>query len=239
MKKLSVGLAAPLLAGLLAACAPAAPAPTAPAAAQPTAAKPAAPAEVAPAKYTLAPDASEVRYRGRETVAGAAVMGDVVGRTKSVSGAIAFDKTGAVDSAQSKLVVDLATLKSEQKDPINGRPADDIGRLRDSFVRDRLLHADKFPNGEFVPTKAVGLDAPFPTSGKKDFQLQGNLTANGVTKPVTFDVSATFNGNDVSGTAKTKFNLGDFNIERPTLTLVLSIEEGMGVELDFKFTKAG
>lgn len=222
---------------LVVACAPAAPVAPAPAAGGQAAAQPAG--EMTPVTYTLAATSSEARYLVKETLAGFPLPSDAVGRTRAVSGAIAFDKTGAVDSARSKITIDLATLKSDPPPlPVNNRAADEVATLRDNFVRDRLLQVSQFPPGEFVPTRITGLKAPFPSTGKADFQLTGDLTAHGVTRQVTWDVSAEFKGNEVVGTARAKATLADFNITKPTLTLVLSIDDELRLELDFKATKA-
>jgi polyisoprenoid-binding protein YceI len=60
------------------------------------------------------------------------------------------------------------------------------------------------------------------------------MTVHGVTKPMTFDVTAKFGPQDVSGTATTSFMLADFNIPKPSVPLVLSIEDKLMLEIDFK-----
>jgi polyisoprenoid-binding protein YceI len=64
------------------------------------------------------------------------------------------------------------------------------------------------------------------------------MTVRGVTKPVTWDVNAKFGPQDVTGLATTSFTLADFNIAKPIVGAVLSIDDKMTFELDFKATRA-
>ena len=77
-----------------------------------------------------------------------------------------------------------------------------------------------------------------PTSGQATFQLLGDLTVRGVTRPVTWDVTATFTPQEVTGQAKTTFTFADFEIEKPGVALILSIEDQVGLELDFRAAPA-
>ena len=225
-----------LLAAVVVACAPAAPAAAPTAAAQ---AKPAASAEMTPAKYVLAASGNEARFRGKEVLLGQTLGSEAVGKTAAVTGSIAFDKTGAVDPAQSKLSIDATSFVSVPSFGVGARNAEELARVRDAFVRTQMLHADKNPTVTFAPTRVTGLSAPFPTAGKAEFQMTGDLTANGVKKPVTFDVSAAFSGNDVTGVAKGVFKFPDFDIQKPTLASVLTIDDTVSLEFDFKATKQG
>ena len=65
------------------------------------------------------------------------------------------------------------------------------------------------------------------------FQLIGDLTVHGVTRPVTWQVTAQFGDASVSGAASTTVNISDFGMSPPKAGPVLSIEDGLTLELAF------
>jgi polyisoprenoid-binding protein YceI len=213
---------------------PAPAAATAPAATKPAAATVAPATGTAPAaaavpagsaRLTLVPNSSEARYKAREQLAGRSAMSDAVGSTRAVTGAVVVGPNGAIVAGPSKITVDLSTLTSDQD-------------RRDNFIKRNTLRTADYPNAEFVAKEARGLPSPLPTSGQATFQLLGDLTVRGVTRPVTWDVTATFTPQEVTGQAKTTFTFADFEIEKPVVALILSIEDQVGLELDFRAARA-
>jgi len=89
----------------------------------------------------------------------------------------------------------------------------------------------------FVPRLVEGLTMPLPTSGVVAFQLSGDLTVHGVTRPVTWQVNAQLDNHDVSGSATTTVQLSDFSMSPPKAGPVVSVEDGMGLQLDFRATR--
>src|SRR5687768_7160740 len=163
-------------------------------------------------QLVVAPDGNEVRYRIREQLVGLDMPNDAVGATKEVSGGIAFDASGKLVPASSKFVVNIGTLESDKD-------------RRDNYVRGRILQATEYPTVELVPTSITGLTLPLPSSGSRKFQVAGNLTVKGVTKPTTWDVDATFTGGRVNGTAATTFTFADFGLQQPRVPVVLSVAD--------------
>lgn len=199
-------------------------APAAPTAAAKAAAPNAAAAAGAARVYKLVADGAEARFLVREQLANRNLPSDAVGRTKNVSGAIAIDPaTGKVDASQSKFTVNIASL------------ATDVS-LRDGFIKRSVLTTDQFPNATFVVKEIKGLATPLPTSGDVQFQVVGDLTVRDVTKPITWDVTGKVDGNTVTGLATTAFKFGDFNLTQPRVPSVLSIEDNIRLEIDFKLT---
>ncbi len=174
--------------------------------------------------FRVVPDQSEARYRVREQLAALQFPSDAVGRTKAISGTIAFAGDGSVISSASKFSVDLRTLRSDQE-------------RRDNFIRMNTLEVSRYPTAEFVAREVRGLRWPLPTSGEATFQLTGDLTIHGTTRPVTWDVTARFDGNQVTGTATTSFKFEDFNMQVPRVAVVLSVENNIRLELDFTFVR--
>jgi len=168
----------------------------------------------------IVPERSEARYRVREQLLGRSLPNDAVGRTQAIEGQIVFRPDGAVDGAQSRVTVDLTTLRSDEA-------------RRDNYIKQNTLEVARFPKAEFQPTAARGLPWPLPPSGEFSFQLEGDLTIHGTTKPVVWDVRATVDGSRITGTATTTVTFADFGLTQPRVPIVLSVEETITLELDF------
>src|SRR5207247_5313456 len=95
--------------------------------------------------------------------------------------------------------------------------------MRDGFIGNSTLNLSQYPTATFVPTSITGLSTPFPTSGQQTFQLIGNMTIHGVTKPATFAVTTQLSGNDVTGTATTDFKFEDYGRTSPHAGAVLRV----------------
>ena len=142
-----------------------------------------------PAKLEIT-EGTKARYKVREQLAGISFPSDAVGTTEAVTGTLVLNPDGSFDTAQSKLTVDLRTLKSDQQ-------------MRDGYIQRSTLETEKYPTIEFVPRRAVGLPVPLPAGmqAQAGFQLVGDLTLHGVTKEATWNVVATF-GNDLVAIAR-------------------------------------
>lgn len=171
-------------------------------------------------QLVVAPEGNEVRYRVREQLVGVDLPNDAVGATSDVSGGIAFDASGKLVPASSRFVVNVGTLKSDRD-------------RRDGYVRGRILETSQFPTVELAPTALLGLTLPTPASGSKTFQVAGNLTVHGVTKPTTWTVDAKFDGGRVTGTAATTFLFSDFGLIQPRVPVVLSVADSIKLEYTF------
>jgi polyisoprenoid-binding protein YceI len=197
----------------------------APSATAGTAAPVSAALPVGAVRYTLVPAQSEARYRVREQLAALNFPNDAVGATKSMEGAIVFDEKGTVVPSASRLMVNVNTLKSDEN-------------LRDNFLRTSALQTGRYPTVTFVPTAIEGLAWPPPAAGDLGFQMTGDLTVRNVTKPVTWQVKARADGGGVTGQAVTSFTFGDFGMQQPRVAVVLSVEDKIQLEFDFRFTRA-
>ncbi|MEX5637571.1 YceI family protein [Parafrankia sp. FMc2] len=139
-----------------------------------------------------------------------------------------FDATLTVgDTVESVAVnasIDLASINTNHAD-------------RDAHLRTTdFFDLEKHPSMTFVSTSV--------TDGDNEYELAGNLTINGVTKPVTLDVE--FYGVDTypidnrvrSGFAATgEIHRGDFGItfNMPLGTGKLALADKVKIELDFQF----
>jgi polyisoprenoid-binding protein YceI len=175
-------------------------------------------------RFVTAPSGNSARYRIREQLVGLDLPNDAVGETKAVTGVIAADKSGMIIPAESKFTVDVSNLVSDKD-------------RRDGFVKRRVLQTDQYPTVTLVPRTIRGLKLPLPTSGSRSFDLTGDLTVRGVTRPTTWKVDAQFAPGGMTGKAATSFTFKDFTIDQPRVPVVLSVADTIKLELDFSMTK--
>lgn len=175
--------------------------------------------------YVVATDGNAARYRVREQLAGFDLPNDAVGETHDISGSIGLDKAGNVIADASRITVKIDSLRSDKD-------------RRDGYIRRRVLEADKFPTVELNVTGIQGVKLPVPKSGSRSFTLAGNLTVRGVTRPTTWDATATFADSVVTGKATTKFTFADFQLTQPRVPVVLSVADTIALEYDFKLVRA-
>lgn len=187
-----------------------------------TASKPAAGQAV---RLVIVPSASVAHYRVREQLTFFSLPTDAVGTTNAVSGAIVLDAHGRPVAAQSKIVVDLRTLKTDQS-------------RRDQYVQSNVLETASYPLAVFVVKQAPGLPAHLPTTGKITFSLVGALTVHGVTRSETWTVSATLSRQSITGTASTHFAMTDFNITPPQIGPVLSVQNNVKLDITVQMTRS-
>jgi polyisoprenoid-binding protein YceI len=109
---------------------------------------------------------------------------------------------------------------------------------RDNYIKRNTLQVSEFPNALFVVTSAPGLPVPLPTSGTAEFELVGDLTVHGVTRPATWQATATFADREVTGTATTTVLMTDFGMTPPKVGSVVSIEDSVKLALDVRATLA-
>ncbi|MCH7749276.1 MAG: YceI family protein [Acidobacteria bacterium] len=176
-------------------------------------------------------EGSRASFRVREQLVGISFANDVVGMTTAVEATLVIGSDGALDLSQSRITVDLATLSSDQS-------------MRDGFLRRRILDVEQYPQAVFVPRRLGGATVPPEPSGEMPFdivgfQLIGDMTIHGMTQEITFDVIGTFRGDTVQGKALTSFPFSMFNPTRPRLPFLLSVEDEIRLEIDFKLVKAG
>lgn len=165
------------------------------------------------------------RYRVKEQLVGVDFLNDAVGSTTAVTGTIVVMPDGKF-GPQSKLVVDLKSLSSDQE-------------LRDGYIRNRVLDTEKFPTLDFVPTAGLTANVPSqPTAQAIGFKMTGNMTIKGVTKPVTWNIAGTLRGATVAGVATTSIKFSDFNLPKPAVPLLLSAEDTIGLEIEFRAARS-
>ena len=168
-------------------------------------------------------EGSVARYSVTEQLARLSSPIDAVGETGDVEGAIVFDSDGNVDPARSVITVALAGLTSDES-------------RRDRYVSNNVFDTSQYPNAELAITGVEGLDWPFPASGETTFKLVGDLTIRDVSSPITWDVEAQSSGGVVTGQASTVVTFDQFELSKPSLAFIVSVEDEIRLTLDIAAT---
>lgn len=167
------------------------------------------------------------RYRVEEELARTGFF-VAVGETTDVEGRITFDADGAVVADESRITVQAATLQTDSN-------------RRDGYVRSRTLETDTYPEVVFQPTSIDGLpESLADASGPVDIVIDGNLTVKDQTRPVTWNGTAEFAGDGTaSGSVAVEFTFEEFGMDKPSVAIVLSVDDTIRLELDFAGTVTG
>ncbi len=160
--------------------------------------------------YTITGDKSEAKVTVNEKLARLPSPSDAVLTTNAIQGQL-FLGADTKPMEGAKIMVDLRTLKSDS----NGR---------DNFVKTNTLQVNQFPLAEYVITGVDGWTGPLTEGKSSTFKLLGNMTIHGVTKPVTFDTTATMSGGNVTGTATTTFKFQDFGMTPPSVSIATATD---------------
>jgi polyisoprenoid-binding protein YceI len=142
---------------------------------------------------------SESGYRVHEILGGQSI--DAVGRTRDVSGSATM--SGSQVTA-GEVTVQLATVKSDQA-------------RRDNQFTGNIMDVARYPTATFRLTEPLDLGAGFTGGDRATADATGELTVRGVTRPVTFPLTAVRNGSgiDVSGSIPVTF--ADFGVTPPSI----------------------
>ncbi len=161
-------------------------------------------------------DSTVARYRVGENLR---MQGQIVavGETSDVSGAIVFDADGAVVSDASTLTVSMTGFVSDED-------------RRDNWVRRRFQA--QFPTAELTATSVEGMPWPLPETGAATFTLIGDMNIEGVTSEVIWNVNALFAPGAVTGQAQTVITFDQFEMDKPSLPFIISVEDEITLEMD-------
>src|SRR5262249_29430723 len=174
--------------------------------------------------FAIAGDQSEAKISVHQKLTALPGPNDAVLATRAFQGQLVLGPDGK-PTGDSKIQVDLRTLKSDEPD-------------RDNFIRGNTLQSDRFPIAEYVITGVQNWAGPLQPGQQSSFKLDGQMTIHGVTKPVTFDAMATLNGDAVTGTAKTSFKFQDFGMSPPDISGFVKAEDPIKLEVKITATKS-
>ena len=171
--------------------------------------------------FKLVPGESQVSYTVQETFFNQNnKINTAIGVTKQVTGDIYGNKTDPSQSKVGTITVDISQFTSDKS-------------MRDNFIRRNFLESSKYPLATFVTTSVTGLPQSVTEGQSYSFKVTGNLTAHNVTKPVTFDVTASLSGTTVTGTATTTIKMSDFGVGPITLAGMLQTQDDVKLSMQF------
>ena len=174
--------------------------------------------------YAINADQSQAKVTVNEKLAFLPSNSDAVLTTNAIQGQIVLGADGMPSDA-SKIQVDLRTLKSDQT-------------MRDNYIHQTTLQSDTYPLAAFVITGADGLNGPLQNGQQATFKLLGTMTIHGVTKPVTFDTTATMNGGTLTGTATTAFTFEDFGMTPSNKANIVTVTDKINLQITIAATKS-
>jgi polyisoprenoid-binding protein YceI len=172
-------------------------------------------------RLAVAPEGNEARYLVREQLLNLDFPNDAVGATSAITGQLVLDADGTVVPGESKFVIDVTTLTSDKE-------------RRDGYLQRRTLETEQYPTVTLVPTALHDLPWPLPAAGAFSFEMESDVTIKGVTRPVRWQVSATAENGVFTGKAMTRFPFETFDLTQPKVSIVLSVENDIRLEYDFR-----
>ena len=175
--------------------------------------------------FTLVPEETVVSYSVEETFLNENNrLATAIGKTSQVTGELSVDLQNPANIEFSEFSVDISTLQS------------DSGR-RDNAIRRDWLESSQFPLARFVVTELNGFPASPQEGQPLQFKMIGDLTVRETTLPVTWDVTATLNGDRLTGSATTFLMMADWGAQPPNIGGMLIVKDGVTLTLDFTFAK--
>jgi polyisoprenoid-binding protein YceI len=178
-----------------------------------------------PLRFVVSSTGNEARYRVREQLVNLDLPNDAVGVTHQVSGVLLVNPNGSIVTDSSKITVNVAALKSDKD-------------RRDTYIKTHTMETAKYPTVQLVPRTFLGLNTK-PGAAPTEFDMVGDLTVHGVTRPTTWKVTAHVEGDDIVGTATTAFTFKDFSLDQPKVSVLLSVEDTIKLEYDFRLSPVG
>ena len=174
------------------------------------------------AVYQIDSTSSTARYIVKEELR---TIGETeaIGETNAIIGAVSLDANG-IPMTCSRIDVDLRTLVSDES-------------RRDNYLQGNTLETATYPLATFVLTSVEGMDGALVEGEETTVTLIGELSLHGVTNVVAWETVVTLDGDTISGTAKTEFQMPDFDITPPNAGPVVSLEELVKLELDLTLTR--
>lgn len=148
----------------------------------------------------------------------------VVGTTSEVAGQVRFDPADLSTAQISEIVINARTFQTDSAN-------------RDRAIRGPVVlnsASDEFELITFVPSQIEGLSAEVVAGEAVAFTVTGDLTIRDVTQEETFEVEATWDGDEtLEGRAETVVDRTDFGIGIPNVASVANVSEEVLIALDF------
>ncbi len=178
------------------------------------------------AQFVIVPEESEARYSINEVfISDNNTLATAIGATSQVQGGMTLNYDDPAASEFDPFVVDISTLRSDRSQ-------------RDRAIRRQWLESSTYPLAVFDVREVRNFPAD-PQEGEPiAFQLAGDMTVKETTQEVVWEVTATLEGDRLSGTATLATTLESFNIPVPSIANILRVTDGITLTLDFVMARA-
>lgn len=172
-----------------------------------------------PTTFEIVPAESQASFVIDEVLRGAPKT--VVGTTDQVAGQIAIDPNNLSATQVGVIQVNARTLTTDAEP-------------RNRAIKNFILNTNEYEFVIFTPTSVSGLPEAASVGQSYTFQISGDLTVKGITKPATFDVSVTaVSPTRIEGTASTQILYRDFELAIPDSPAVDTVADEVILKLDF------
>lgn len=163
---------------------------------------------------------SEAGYRVTEVLVGQHTT--AVGRTSKIWGSVTIDGDTVTEGTFS---VNMASVKSDQ----SGRNAQFDGRIMD---------VTRYPLATLELTDPIALGATPPVGTKVTYTVTGQLTMHGVSRRITFPLSAERAADGIFALADVHIVFGDWGIDNPSIGGFVTTGSTGTLEVLVNLTKA-
>ena len=120
------------------------------------------------------------------------------GVTNGIAGDLAVKADDLAASRVGEIVVNVEQFHSDNN-------------LRDARLRQDYLASNEFPLASITVDELDGLDGKVEEGREYSFTMEGEVTVKDITRPASFDVTATLADGEIEATAVTEAKLSDFD----------------------------
>jgi polyisoprenoid-binding protein YceI len=154
-------------------------------------------------------DESEFGYRVEEVLFG--VNTTAAGRSNQITGSMTIDGTTVTDAS---FTVDVGSITSDES-------------RRDNQFRGRIMEVYRYPEATFTLTAPIDFGT-VPASGEQiTASATGYLTLHGVTRAVTFDVTAEAGDDRIGVLGNIPVRFADYDIDNPSMSGITTEDNGL------------
>ncbi len=173
----------------------------------------------APIIFEIVQAESQARFLIDEVLRGDPIT--VVGVTDQIAGQFAIDPNNLPNTQLGVIRVNARTLATDND-------------FRNRAIKNQILLTDAHEFITFAPSQIIGLPHKGTVGEVYTFQIVGDLTITGVTRPVTFDVIArSASETSIRAVASTTILYADFGVSIPRVPSVDLVADEVRLELEF------
>jgi polyisoprenoid-binding protein YceI len=168
--------------------------------------------------YQVGPG-SEAGYRVTEVLVGQ--NSTAVGRTSKIWGSVTISGASVTSAT---FTVDMASIESDQSE-------------RNAQFDDRIMDVAQYPTATLKLTTPIALGSIPPVGSKVTYTATGDLTMHGVTRRVTFSLTAERSADGIDALADLPIAFADWNIANPSIGGFVTTDSSGTLEVLVLLTK--